>query len=109
MKVEKLPVVSSRLRYVPKGFGWVDHRLVKSGFVRDCSSDSLALYLILITVCDRDGLSYYGESLLCALLGWSRGRLAKARENLVEVDIVGYEDPIYQVFELPARGGNIHD
>jgi len=100
MKREKLPVVSERIRRIPKGFGWVDHRLVRAGCMRGCSTDGLALYLVLVTVADRDGLSYYGERLLCTLLGWSRGRLGKARENLVGADLLGWADPIYQVLEL---------
>jgi hypothetical protein len=104
MKREKLPVVPGRIRRIPKGFGWVDHRLVRGGCVRRCSTDGLALYLVLVTVADRDGLSYYGGSLLCALLGWSRGRLDKARENLVGADLLGWSDPVYQVLELPEGG-----
>ena len=105
MKVEKLPVISHRIRRIPEGFGWVDHRLVQEGYLRSISTDALALYLVLITVADRDGLSYYGDNLLCAMLGWSRGRLEKARENLIESDILGWSKPIYQVLELPLITG----
>lgn len=106
MKVEKLPVVSSRIRRIPEGFGWVDHRFVQQGHLRGSSTDAMALYLVLITVADRDGLSYYGDSLLCAMLGWSRGRLDKARKNLVESDLLGWSEPIYQVLEiLEIKGG----
>lgn len=109
MEIEKLPVVSGRLRHIPEGFGWIDHRFVREGFIRRCSTDSVALYLVLITVGDRDGLSFYGESLICALLGWSRGRLSKARDNLVESDLLGYSDPIYQVLELPFKRSADYD
>ena len=78
MKVEKFPVITGRTRCIPKGFGWVDHRLIQDGHLRECSTDASALYLVLVTVADQDGLSYYGESLLCAMLGWSRIRLEKA-------------------------------
>jgi len=108
MNCEKLPVEPGRVRRMPKGFGWVDHRLVRGNCMRGCSADGLALYLVLVTVADRDGLSYYGERLLCALLGWSRGRLGKARENLLAADLLGWADPIYQVLELP-EGGSKND
>lgn len=104
MRIEKLPVLPGRVRRMPDGFGWVDHRLVGSGSMRRCSTDALALYLVLATVADRDGLSYYGDALLCATLGWSRGRLDKARESLVEADLVGWSRPMYQVLELPEGG-----
>ena len=103
MKVDKLPVISRRIRRISAGFGWVDHRLVRDGYLRGCSTDALALYLVLVVVSDCDGLSYYGDKLLCAMLGWSRGRLEKARENLVEIDLLGWAEPIYQVLELPEE------
>jgi hypothetical protein len=105
MKVEKLPVISSRIRRIPEGFGWLDHRLIREGHLRSCSTDALGLYLVLVTVADRDGLSYYGDSLLCAMLGWSRGRLEKARKNLIESDLLAWSEPIYQILELPETGG----
>jgi len=105
MKVEKLPVISHRIRRIPEGFGWVDHRLVREGYLRSSSTDALALYLVLVTVADQDGLSYYGDSLLCAMLGWSKNRLGKARENLVQSDLLGWSRPIYQVLELPQTAG----
>jgi hypothetical protein len=109
MKIEKLPVVTGRIRCIPKGFGWVDHRLVQDGHLRECSTDAAALYLMLVTVADQDGLSYYGETLLCAMLGWSRIRLEKARANLEEADLLAWRDPIYQVLELAEKGGRKHD
>ena len=73
--------------------------------MRSCSTDALGLYLVLVTVADRDGLSYYGDSLLCAMLGWSRGRLEKARKNLIESDLLAWSEPIYQILELSEIGG----
>jgi hypothetical protein len=46
-----------RLRHVPEGFGWVDHRLVRDGHVRGRSGGALSLYLFLVTVADSDGVS----------------------------------------------------
>lgn len=103
MKVEKTPLASHRLRRIPPGFGWVDHRFVRNGHLRECSSDAAALYLVLVTVSDREGLSYYGDALLCAMLGWSRGRLESSRDNLVRADLIAWRDPLYQVLELPEN------
>src|SRR5712692_8578499 len=41
---------AERLRQVPAGFGWVDHRLVRNGFISRCDHAGLALYLFLVTV-----------------------------------------------------------
>ena len=109
MKIEKFPVIAGRIRRIPQGFGWIDHRVVQDGHLRECSTDAAALYLVLVTVGDQDGLSYYGESLLCAMLGWSRVRLEKARKNLEEADLAAWSEPIYQVLEVAEKGGMKHD
>ncbi len=101
--IEKLVLVPNRLRRIPAGFGWVDHRLLRNGHMRGCSPDALALYLVLVTAADQEGLSYYGDSLLCTLLGWSRGRLENARKTLCDADLLAWSSPLYQVLELPAR------
>lgn len=110
MKIEKLPVNSHRIRRIPEGFGWIDHRLVRNRLVRDCSTDSLALYLVLICVSDQDGLSFYGDALLCSILGWSKRRLETAREGLASADLLAWSAPIYQVLEVANDNGDVlHD
>lgn len=110
MRIEKLPVNSHRLRRIPPGFGWVDHRLVKNRLMRNCSTDSLALYLVLVCVSDQDGLSYYGNALLGSILGWTHGRLEKARSCLVQADLIAWGEPLYQVLEVPDENGEVcHD
>ena len=51
-----------RLRQVPQGFNWVDHRLVNQDFIDRCDHRALALYLFLVTVSDVQGLSYYSDA-----------------------------------------------
>lgn len=108
MSIHKSLVVSNRVRSIPVGFGWVDHRLLKDGYLRECSTDALALYLILIAVADQDGLSYYGDRLLCTMLGWHQRRLEIARENLRNADLAAYCEPIYQVLSLPETARRIN-
>lgn len=101
--VEKYPIESSRLRRIPSGFGWVDHRLLRGGYIRNCSSDGLALYLVLVCASDGQGLSYYGDALVCSLLGWSRGRLEAARNGLKQADLIAWDAPLYQLLEIPQE------
>lgn len=101
--IDKFPLQSHRLRHIPKGFGWADHRLLRDGYIRNCSSDALALYLVLICASDGQGLSFYGDGLVCSLLGWSRGRLEAARCNLIQQDLIAWEAPLYQILELIQR------
>lgn len=106
---EKKVIMPERQRRTPAGFGWVDHRLVRDSHVRRCTTDALALYLILITVADRRGLSFYSDTLLCTMLGWSRERLDTARRDLEGADLIIFAEPLYQVLSLPVKEDTKHD
>ena len=89
------------VRRMPEGFGWVDHRLVRKGYLKGKSKEALALYLFLVTVGDADGLSYYSEESLCRHLDLSLTDLAVSRKELVTAELVAYRKPFYQVLPLP--------
>lgn len=74
-----------RLRRVPPQFSWIDQRLVREGHVEHCGLDALGLYLVLVTVADAQGLSYYGEASLERLLSMSAPRLMAARAELIRL------------------------
>jgi hypothetical protein len=86
---------------VPKQFSWVDQRLVQDRYVDRCSARALALYLFLVTVADGDGLSYYGESTLAQRLHLSAEELHAARQQLIEMQLIAWQAPLYQVLALP--------
>ena len=90
-----------RLRRVPDGFGWVDHRFVREGHVRGRSGGALALYLFLVTVADGDGVSYYSDETLCGHLGFGPDELTRFRSELVKSGLVAWSRPFYQVLALP--------
>jgi hypothetical protein len=92
-----------RVRQVPKGFSWVDHRLVRDEYIRRCDPDALALYLLLISVSDANGLSYYSDKSVCRLIQLTVERLGNARQKLIMADLVAYDAPIYQVLSIPER------
>ena len=50
MKIEKQILCAQRLRRTPESFSWVDHRLVRDGYLRRASAPAWALYLVLVTV-----------------------------------------------------------
>ncbi len=93
---------AERLRRVPTQFSWVDQRLVREGHLERCGLDALGLYLVLVTVADAQGLSYYGEASLQRLLSMPAPRLAAARAELFRLDLIAYERPLYQVLSLDA-------
>jgi hypothetical protein len=90
-----------RIRHVPAGFGWVDHRFVRDGHIRGLSREALALYLFLITVANEDGISWYSEEKLCLLIGLESADLSSARRELSSLSLLSYSRPVYQILELP--------
>ena len=90
-----------RLRQVPAGFGWVDHRLVRDGYLAQADGRAWALYLFLVTVADAQGLSYYSDNAISRRLRMDPVALSAARQQLVQADLVAYQKPLYQVLSLP--------
>ena len=91
-----------RLRQVPAQFSWIDQRLVRENFLRYADPAAWALYLVLVTVADAQGLSYYSDASLSRLLKLDLLQLAQARQQLVRADLVAYQKPLAQVLALPV-------
>ena len=75
-------------------------RLVREGYLERCDVQALALYLLLVTVADAQGLSYYGDATVCRLLSMTLTHLERARAALIGAGLVAYESPLYQVLAL---------
>lgn len=89
-----------RLRRMPAQFSWIDQRLVREGYLEHCPVPAVALYLLLVTVADAQGLSYYGDATVCRLLSMTSVQLERARIALIEAALIAYERPLYQVLAL---------
>ena len=107
MIVVKRVLCPQKLRRVPSQFSWIDHRLVRHRHICRCSHQALALYLLLVTVGDGQGLSYYSDSTLGRLLHLDGLALARARQELISAHLIAYQSPLYQVLALddPAPPG----
>jgi hypothetical protein len=101
MRPSKRVLYPERLRRVPRQFSWVDQRLVRDGYLDRCDPRAAALYLFLVTVADAQGLSYFSEPTLLQRLHLEAADLHAARERLVELQLLAYQTPIYQVLALP--------
>jgi hypothetical protein len=101
MMINKKILRPDRLRQVPAQFSWIDQRLVRENFLRQASPVAWALYLVLVTVADAQGLSYYSETTLSRLLQMDPAQLTGCRQQLVAADLVAYQKPLYQVLALP--------
>ena len=89
-----------RLRQVPRQFSWIDQRLVRDGHIQGRSPEALSLYLLLCTVADAQGLSYYSDPTAGRLLGLESAILRQARTELLQAGLIAYRRPFYQVLSL---------
>jgi len=114
MSITKRMLNPDRQRQVPEHFSWLDHRLVRDHYIEKADVGAWALYLFLVTVADAHGLSYYSDASLCRRLRLDPDRLARARRDLISLDLVAYDPPLYQVLSLPeaipvaARFARLH-
>jgi hypothetical protein len=102
MMMQKKILRPDRLRQVPAQFSWLDQRLVRENFLGRAEPAAWALYLVLVTVADAQGLSYYSDATLSRLLKMDSLYLAQVRQQLVAADLVAYQKPLYQVLALPV-------
>jgi replication initiation and membrane attachment protein DnaB len=107
--VEKRLIRPRGLRKIPKHFSWVDHRLVRERYIDRCSHQAAALYLFLVTVADAQGLSYYSEKTLTQRLNMEEHILARARLELIDIGLVAYQKPLYQVLALDTPTKTSHE
>lgn len=91
-----------RRRQVPAQFSWLDHRLVRDNRLAACDPSALALYLVLVTVADAQGLSYYSEASLARLIRLTPDQVIGARQQLIQADLIAYQKPLYQVLSLES-------
>lgn len=92
-----------RLRKIEGSFSWIDHRFITGGFLRDLSTLEILLYLFLVAVSDRNGLSFYHDDRIASLLRIDLPALGQAREGLVLRSLLAYQPPLYQVLSLPPE------
>ena len=100
--VEKHLICPRGLRKIPKHFSWLDHRLVRERYIDRCTHQAASLYLFLVTVADAQGLSYYSDQTLCQRLDMEDNILTRARQELIDIGLVAYQKPLYQVLALDA-------
>ena len=102
--IQKKMIDPARRRRLPEGFGWVDHRLVRENIIENFSAESLVLYLFLLTVGDKNGVSWYSDTSICKRLkslDLTVSSLKTLRNELIVGELVAYRKSHYQVLELP--------
>ena len=101
--IEKSPLCPERVRKITGSFAFLEHRFVRDGFWTSLSHHELLLYIFLVLVADRNGLSYYSFDKICALLQLSLDDYLVARNALIKKDLIAFDGHLFQVLALPLR------
>lgn len=100
------PLVADRIRNIRHcTFGWVDHDFLHRGFLGRLSQEELLLYYFLITVADRNGVSFYDYARICQFLNMNVDEYVAARNRLCERSLLAYHEGVFQVLALPEKPG----
>lgn len=101
--IERGPLFSDRIRKIAGSFAFIEHRFLRDGFFETLTHHELLLYLFLVLVGDRRGLSYYSYDKICILLRVSVDDYILARDSLIKKDLIAFDGHLYQVLSLPKR------
>lgn len=101
------PLQPDRIRTISGSFSWIDHRFFRLSFDQGLTRLEKLLYLVLVAVSNRDGVSFYSDERLEELLEIRHNHeLTGARDELVARDLIAFKDGVYQVLDLPAAPKN---
>ena len=101
--IRKKIINPDRIRVIKGGFSFIPHRFVTDGFLSSLNQKQLLLYLFLVLVSDRYGLSYYAYDSICSLLQLTLEDYVQARDDLLKRDLIAFDGTLFQVLQLPAK------
>jgi hypothetical protein len=96
------------LRRPPRGFGWLDAKLLKDGWLQKLGPEPTAVLVLLALAADQHGASFYGRERMADRLSMDRETIDRALARLLQLGLVehrpwqaGHPDGIWQIMPLP--------
>ena len=93
----------NRVRRITGSFAFIEHRFLRDGFWESLSHRELLLYVFLLLVADRNGVSYYSYDKIYSLLRISMDEYLNARNALIDKDLIAFDGYFFQVLSLPEK------
>ena len=90
MRERRIPQ-PQRVRKIEGSFAWIDHRLLRHGFLNVMSHPDQGLYLFLALAADREGVSFYRQEKICDTLGLEFDEFRIARDRLMDFKLIAFE------------------
>lgn len=103
MMIKKKILNPDRIRRINGGFSFIPHRFISDGLLAALQQKELLLYLFLVIVSDRHGLSFYSYDAICTLLQMDLDQYITARDSLIDKDLIAFDGTLFQVLDLPQN------
>jgi hypothetical protein len=101
------------IRKIESSFAWIDHRLLRNGFLGVMTHQDMVLYLFLVLAADRNGVSFYRKEKICDVLSFDFHQFEIARDRLINFKLVAYEaytvlspNGYYQILPIESKAPN---
>lgn len=79
------------IRNIKGSFAWIDHRLVRSGFLEVMTHHDMVLYLFLVLVADKNGVSFYRKEKICQAVSLDYNQFEIAKDRLINMSLIAFE------------------
>jgi len=79
------------IRNIRGSFAWIDHRLMRDGFIEVMTHDDMVLYLFLVLAADKNGVSFYRKEKICEAVSLDYNQFEIARDRLVNMNLTAFE------------------
>jgi len=93
----------NRVRRITGSFAFIEHRFLRDGFWESLTRHELLLYVFLLLVADRNGVSYYSYDKIYSLLRISMDEYLNARNALIDKDLIAFDGYFFQVLSIPEK------
>jgi hypothetical protein len=101
------------VRKINGSFAWVDHRLLRDGYIPVMTHQDQAFYMFLVLAADREGVSFYRKEKICDILALDFQQFEIARDRLIDLNLIGYQpytalspNGYYQVLPIETAAPN---
>jgi len=80
------------IRNIKGSFAWIDHRLIRNGFMQLMTHQDMALYLFLVLAADKNGVSFYRKEKICEAVSLDYSQFEIAKDRLIDMNLIAFEE-----------------
>ena len=99
-----------KIRKIENSFAWIDHRLVRNGYLQVMTHDDMVLYLFLVLASDRNGVSFYRKEKICDAVSLDFSQFEITKDRLINMKLIAFEsysalspNGYYQVLPIESK------